>query len=227
MMHERHDESTTKAYMAEYRDDNGVVNTTLYSSGTTINVTLRGVQFEGRHLANLAPIDGTDMNLFSQFPSNVLDSDNWLESFTMHLTIPITVVTDKNLEEDAVVELEVTPDPNISNVFLTFRHQRQHLHRLLEYGLDPTCTPILHIKYTKTCLNCIYGHYWPFGNENNWDMICFKLGKSSYQQYLQAKKSYKGFVANVTQTKAFEILHTQETYVCHEFEPKMFDHPWH
>ena len=113
------------------------------------------------------------MSLLSQFPSNVLDDDNWLEHFALHITIPITVVTDEEHVEEAVVELEITPEPSIYSVFLTFRQQRHNI-RSLEYGLDPKRTPIPHIKYAKICLNCVYGDYWPFGGEDNWDMICFK-----------------------------------------------------
>jgi hypothetical protein len=218
MKHELKNESMVKAYPVEYRDENGMVKTILYSYGTKLRVTLRGVQFEGDCLANFAPITETDLSLLSQFPPHVLDRDNWLEYFTMHITIPITVVTDEEQEEGAIVELEITPDPNIYSVFLTFRQHQHHI-RSLEYGLDPNHTQIPHIQYVKTCINCAYGTYNPLGNEDNWDMRCFRYDKTKYHRYL-AQYGWKKAIFALIGDETFQDLQTQETYCCDEFEKR-------
>jgi|GEM_PF-6219838 len=217
-----------KQYSVEYIDRNGAELTTLFQTDQGFRIRIRNHMFYGHHPSDWQPEDKGGAESAGKY---TFDKDGYLTDFCLNVSAPITVVTEEGNEAAATVHVFCLNYPDRETwerfsseryekeVCLEFRDKRIKLGRSLEYGLDRNYTRIPGVAYAKTCINCVYGDYSHAGNEDNWDMLCFRNCKSEFLDYMQ-RFDYKKAQWKLFSDESIEVLRTEETSFCQDFELK-------
>jgi hypothetical protein len=207
-------------YPAKYRDQNGEVSTTIRNDGRTLTTVLRGVEFAGSAPDSMAPAPGQDAARVALFPLH----RGSLCSCEIEFLIPVpVVVAGKTLPGVLRAHLQLgnpVPrgylDPETLRLELTggkrwfvsagascrFEDELLDIQNQLPEGV-----------YVKTCINCAFSDYSPYGSGTFGDMACFRdhgeeyLAVTSKVDLLGIWDSLSGYV--------------QETYLCPEFSRRL------
>ena len=199
----------TLEYPTEYKDSNGVINSTIITDGKSIKINLRGVDFQGIHFWELYPQTNKALDLTKEFN---FSEDGYLSDYSMKIAMPIKVVTNQNSEIDATIEFEM----NNEKIKIIIDGETYYLGRPnFEYGLNPIFTKLPNIEYIKCCTNCAYSEYSPFGCEDYGDLMCFKNSKETWE-----KIGYQGLKDTENWDKLI-IEKTQEAFWCEEFKKNL------
>ncbi len=206
-------------YPATYRDRLGEERTSIRNDGTTLFLTIRGVEFQGRDFDLLEPAVDTDPSKLSSFS---LDQD-CLCSCVIDTEIPLPVVTPEGTTGSVLeVHLELgdpRPSPrggidrenltlglSLGDRVLTSRGS----HGDFEGQLVDLQKQMPEGTYLKSCINCAFSDYSPGGHGLFGGLACFRDNKAGYQ----AVRS-KGDMFRVWGTMTEFV---QETHFCPEFE---------
>jgi hypothetical protein len=209
-----------ETYQAIYADRHGSENTVILNYGDKLHISLRGVEFSGRDFGSLEPQGCISDNGLESFTL----SQNQLCSCRIECKIPVTVCKLQN-EIDGLLSVELTLGDPVHNGGI----DREILKLTLAF--DQTCyvssgkrgyfeDKLLEIQsqlpsgtFMKTCINCLYSDYSPYGNGLFGTMMCFKNLKNEYLK--------------VTSKDEFWSVHdrfdrlVQETYLCPEFSRRV------
>lgn len=206
-------------YPATYSDAHGTEATTIGNDGEVLTLSVRGVEFAGRDFDSLEP-NGAGPEQLQRFTLN----QGCLCSCRIACRVPVPVHDrGKLLDGSLFVEL-VLGDPAARGGL-----DREHLRIVLEYDGNQFAgsgtsgwfeDELLGIQaqlpegvFIKTCINCLYSDYSPYGHGLFGCMMCFRNLKAEYLK--------------VTTKQEFWAVHgrqdrfVQETHLCPEFERRV------
>lgn len=206
-------------YPMTYFDAHGFETATINNDGTTLGVSLRGVEFVGHDFDSLEPKDCAPEQL-----RGFTLSQGCLCACRIDCRIPVPVQDRGHLRDGALLVELVLGDP-ASNGGL----DNEQLRIVLEYDEQRFASPgtsgwfedeLLGIQtqlpagvFIKACINCLYSDYSPYGHGLFGGMMCFRNLKAEYLK--------------VTTKQEFWSVHgrqdrfVQETYLCPEFERRI------
>jgi hypothetical protein len=193
--------------------------TTIANDSETLRMLLRGVEFVGRDFDSFEPTEASPEQLL-QFTLN----QGCLCSCRIDCRIPVLVHDRGKLIEGSLSVELVLGDPATSGGL-----DREQLRIVLEYNGQKFAGPgtsgwfedeLLSIQtqlpegvILKSCINCLYSDYSPYGHGLFGSMMCFRNLKAEYLK--------------VTTKREFWSVHgqqdrfVQETYLCPEFERRI------
>lgn len=213
-----------KTYPAQYKDRFGTVRTTIVDDCGSLMMVVRGVRFRG-----------TDFNAFE--PDGVFDPDQ-LASFTFQhgslcfcaikADIPVLVVTptgDKNGVLTFELELgEPMPTGQMDRERLTLclavngqMYSSDGKSGWFEDELQDVQHKLPPHTFMKTCINCAFSDYSPYGHGLFGNMICFRANKAGYLA-LPSGEDFEKDSYFALQDTVFDMV--QETHLCPEFEKR-------
>jgi hypothetical protein len=206
-------------YLATYSDARSSESITITNDSDMLRLTLRGIEFAGRDFDSLEPIKAAPEQL-RQFTLN----QNCLCSCRIECRIPTFVHDCGQLLHGALsVELELgdsTPNGGLT---------REQLRIALKFGgrevvssgtsgwfeseLLDIQNQLLEGVFLKTCINCLYSDYSPYGHGLYGGMMCFRNLKA---EYLKVNSKREFWSVHGRQDRF-----VQETYLCAEFERRI------
>lgn len=205
-------------YPVTYADALGVEATTIDNDGSTLRLSLRGVDFVGPDFDSLEPTEATTEQL-QQFTLN----QGCLCSCRIAYTIPVPVQVHGRLADGSLwVKLilgGLAPNGGLD---------REQLRIVLEYdgqrfAGDGTSgwfeDELLSIQaklpegvFIRACINCLYSDYSPLGHGLFGGMLCFRNRKAEYLRVTSKREFW-------TVGPCDRLV--QETYLCPEFERRV------
>lgn len=206
-------------YPTKYQDRRGTEFSKFISDGTTLKITLRGVEFIG-HFWELTPIPEQfdkakklfDLNEVGELSAIHDYNTNLPANYSLSVKLPIKIVTNEDHEIDAEIDFNINPN---KMEFLIDGKSYNFEKPNFEYGLSVEFTSTLKFKYVKCCINCKYSEFSPFGNQEYGDLMCFKNCKSAWENI-----GYTG----LKETENWKYLKnrnsTQEAFWCEDFKLK-------
>jgi hypothetical protein len=210
----------TLEYPTEYKDRRGTEFSKFITDGESMKIVLRGIEFVG-HFWELTPIAKQAENAKLLFDLNekgeligIMDYSIGANppAYSLKVQVPIKIVTHERNEIDAKIDFRINPH-KIDFIINGKQHEFEKPN--FEYGLSHKYTSSLKISHIKCCINCKYGEYSPYGNEEYGDMMCFKSCKEAW-----LKVGYQGLKESGNWEKLNSRTRTQEAYWCSEFELK-------
>lgn len=202
-------------YPTEYTDKKGTEKSAFITDGKSMTITLRGITFSG-HFCELTPMKGQEEKASRLFDLNEFGELSAIQDLTLsgkpsvyslRVQIPIKVISHENQEMDGLIDFSSEHMNFILNG-KTYPFEKQNF----EYGLSLEFTKSLPVKYVKCCINCKFSAYWPYGNNEYGDMLCFKKCKEAW-----ATIGYVGLKDSDNFEKVRERTTTQEAFWCDEF----------
>ena len=204
---------------AKYSDNLGTENATIHNDGKTLLLTLRKVTFSGDDFDNLSPVDGTTVELLSQFNLH----QNCLCECQLLVSFPTTFV-ENNITSPLCLKALIklgSPSPsgglNTETVTLSLLHPAGAIRSSGSSGWFED--ELLEIQkrlptdsYIQNCFGCAYSDYSPFGHGLFGGMLCFKRDKTNYS----AVKSKDDLWPLLNRNNVY----VQETFACDEFEQR-------
>lgn len=215
----------TVAYPARYKDRFGKQQTTILNDGKTLTMVLRGVQFQGddfdsfttkdtpfsQHLASFTFLHGhlgfcvieADIPILVMTPLGIV---NGLLTFELKLGTPLAT-NQMNREQ---LKLRLTAN---EQTFYSagktgwFEGEMRDLHGRLPLGM-----------FMKTCINCAFSDYSPYGHGLFGNLICFRANKTGYLALPSGEDFSKDDYFDVMDTVSEMV---QETHLCPEFEKRV------
>ncbi|NQY31367.1 MAG: hypothetical protein HRT69_18115, partial [Flavobacteriaceae bacterium] len=196
------------------------------SDGSTMYLTLRGIDFEGHDFEALTgEIDDTKFE-YEIFKGYTLKH---LSNFKLTVTIPILLynsLSNQTLTENLTVAIEVGEtvkimglDSEITNLKLSSCFGEFVVEKKLEWMEDALIAlqnKLPENIYLKTCLSCKYSNYSPFGNGMFGSIYCFKNIKEAFK-----KVNSKFDLLDLWTAEAVEkgdVFSVQETFTCAEHQ---------
>ena len=204
-------------YPARYRDRSGEEQTTIVNDGHSLTMFLRGVRFEGNDFDCFEPSGPPGRDALSLF--SFLNGS--LCSCTIEGDIPILVVTSAG-----TVNSQLTFELELGEPLPTGQMDKEQLKlRLVVEARTYESTgktgwfegEMLDLQsqlpvgtFIKTCINCAFSDYSPYGHGLFGGLACFRENKQGYR-------------AITNKYDLFKIWDTltefvQETYLCPDFE---------
>lgn len=207
-------------YPAKYSDAQGTEDTVIYNDGEILRMTVCNVQFEGTDFDSFEPSSGAPQHELTRFSLN----ENQLCACCIQCTIPIEVHDSLN-EAQGSLSVKVTLGSPDSRGGI----EQEKIHLALQYDLGRFESSgesgwfedeLLEIQsqlpkkiFIRSCINCLYSDYNPYGHGAFGSMMCFRNLKSAYLKV----KSKSDFWTLHDRYDRF----VQETYVCSEFERRI------
>lgn len=201
----------------KYIDDNGIVETKIYSDGKNLRTRLRGVIFEGTDLDCLSPEKETESKLLECFTlsdeslcncriEGVIDffvqSGDTCHDGSLEVILELGKPEDRGFLDKEALNLTLSYNNKVisgSGNSGWFEDELNEIQKQLPEG-----------DYMKVCINCAYSDYSPYGHGTFGGMMCFKNVK---EEYLKVKTKDEFWSVHDN----FDKL-VQETYYCDEFE---------
>ena len=210
------------SYPARYRDRFGEERTTIVNEGDTLTMIVRGVRFQGNDFDGFEPHDVSDPTQLSSF--TFLHGN--LGLCTIEADIPVPVVTPTGTVDGLLrIELELgEPLPTgqmdrerlklrlVVNEAMYFSDGKTGWFEGEMLDLQAKLPPG---TFIKTCINCAFSDYSPYGHGLFGNMICFRANKEGYLALPSGEEFSKDAYFDVMDTVSEMV---QETYHCPEFE---------
>jgi hypothetical protein len=203
-------------YSTRYSDSRGVETATIENDGDELRLALRGVVFAGRMFDDFKPLSGSDPALISQFTLQ----RGRLCAYSVTCEIPVSLVIGERMVETCItVQLELGEPAErggLDHVLLKLSLVTEHgkLESRGESGWFED--ELLELQaalpagtYLKTCINCAFSDYSPYGHGLFGCLFCFRNCKDEYVRV----KDKDGLFAIWNRTAGA----VQETYLCSEF----------
>jgi hypothetical protein len=212
-------------YPTVYRDKHGEEKITIESTGTSLRTVIRGVEFTGVDFQLLKPTIDKDSPDLATFMFN-----NWgdLSDCFIECEIPILVVVD-DVEKQGYLLAEIHNPVNARVEYLARADKKRISLRLIlrydglsfeasgfqtggwfEIDMFAIQKELPQGVYMKTCVQCAFGAYSPYGQGMFGDMACFRDNKEGIRNVRNKSDLFKVWD---TMTE-----YVQETYLCSEFE---------
>ncbi|WP_159023309.1 DUF6304 family protein [Formosa sp. L2A11] len=208
-----------KIYSVKYKDTFGSLNTKIYSDGSILNLTLRGVHFKGYDFEALEGIVDKSKFEYAVYDNGV----GVLTNFELTTEMPIDILDNGIVKTENLIAYIATGS-NKSSVRLTLKTEHGIFLNKVEY--DSFEDAILNIQNQlpenvkiKTCLSCKYSNYHPVGNGMFGGLNCFKNVKEDLEQVCNKSDLMHLWDKGLEENKTFNV---QETNVCssHKFVTK-------
>lgn len=210
------------SYPARYKDRFGEERTTILNDGDTLKMVVRGVRFQGNDFDGFEPQSVSDPAQLSSF--TFLHGS--LCFCTIEADIRISVVTpDRTMDGLLTFELE------LGELVPTGQMDRERLQLHLTVNDQTFCSDgksgwfedeMLDLQrklppgtFIKSCINCAFSDYSPYGHGLFGSMICFRANKQGYLALPAGEDFSKDAYFDVMGTVPEMV---QETYLCPEFE---------
>jgi len=205
------------SWPATYTDARGVETTVVLNDGETLRLPLRGVEFAGRDFDSLAAPANAPPEALRRFSF----SGGCLCSCRIECEIPVSI-HDSGQDAGGVLRVELSlgdarPDGGIDREELRLvltvgdrRYAGSGTGGWFEDELLEIQAQLPEGVYIRTCINCMFSDYSPYGHGVFGWMMCFRNLKDEYLQ--------------VVSKETFWPLHdryerlVQETWLCPEFE---------
>src|SRR5262245_31373425 len=207
-------------YPANYSDSRGSGTTVITNDGEELRMWLRGLEFTGRCFDSLSPPEDATTEQLEQF----ILHDGSLCSCRLECQITVPIHDqDRECVGELFVEL-VLGDPtrtgNLNHeelrIILEFNHQRYAGSGKSGWFEDE----LLEIQsqlpagiFIKSCINCMYSDYSPYGHGSFGFMMCFRNLKEEYVK-IRTKDDFWSI------HDRYDRL-VQETYLCPEFKRRI------
>ncbi|GGG52442.1 DUF6304 family protein [Bizionia arctica] len=208
-----------KIYSAKYKDKFGELETKIYSDGSSLNLTLRGIQFEGTDFEGLEGIVDESKFEYVLYENGIGD----LTNFELMAVIPVNIVRNKK-EIIGNLETFIATGNNNSVVRLKLETEYDTFLSEKEYGYFEDAIIGIQEKLPentkiKTCLSCKYSNYHPIGNGMFGGLNCFKNLKEDVENVSGKSDLMVMWDKGMENKKTFNV---QETFVCddHKFVTK-------
>lgn len=207
-------------YPTIYTDSFGTEKSAIISNGKSLQITLRGVTFEG-HFWEWRVIDDPENNADQLFKLNefneILGGIDYTKGqhkpdYTIQVNVPLKAITKNGFEIDVLVEYRNHPflmNFKIENTTSPSKCPN------FESGLDKKHGKTLGIEYFKCCVNCKFSSYSPYGSMEYGGLMCFKKCKE-----LWLKTGYNGLKGLQDYSIIEQSEKTQEAWWCNEFKLK-------
>lgn len=203
-------------FKAKYIDRFGEEESFFISDGSSLKITLRNYDFEGRSFNMLSPIESEINERKEKFD---LNDRNELVNYIFHITIPIRI---KYYTEHKIAYLNFTTDCTDQDDYYIFKDieliYEDELYSLKDAVTEVFEYVLIHLQrslpkhiYIISCISCKYGNYHPAGQSEYGGMHCFRKFKAE-SKLINSKDAY----FKITENK--EILQVQETHYCEEYE---------
>ncbi len=207
-------------YPTVFKDKLGTENTFIENDGETLRMTLRGVTFEDSEFDSFEPIEGTDQDSLTKFSLN----KGMLCDCSIECEIPVPIVN-QGTEIQGVLRCEIKlgspknkgglecEDVTLQLAYGNNSVSSSGTSGWLEDELIEIQKQLPNGDFMKTCMNCLFSDYSPYGHGMFGNMMCFKNLKKEYLQ--------------VTSKEDFWEIHdrpdrfVQETFLCTEFEKRV------
>ena len=204
-----------KKYPANYKDKFGKEETQIYSDGSTLYITLRGIKFEGIDFESLeGQIDK------SKFEYVIYENGlSCLTNFELTFIIPVNIVWNgKEITEHLAVFVATENNHSVVRLkletkFRTFVNEKEYSD--FESAIVGIQKKLPDNTKIKTCLSCKYSNYHPVGNGMLGGLICFKNLKEESQK-IRSKNDLMKLLDKVVESK--KVFNVQETFVCNDHE---------
>jgi len=201
----------------KYSDKNGIVKTIIKSDGKRLSTYIREVLFEGDDFDSLKPKDNTDCRMLELFTL----SNEMLCNCVLECNINIPIQVEENIVDgDLYFILELGyPKENralsmeILKITLTYNNESiksSGMYGWFEDELLDIQKKLPEGTYIKSCINCAYSDYSPYGHGLFGWMMCFRNLKEEYLQ-VRSKDDFWSIHDNYDRI-------IQETYLCADFE---------
>ena len=200
-------------YPALFRDRHGEEATTIENDGKLLRMVVRGIEFVGSSFDLLRPECGPEAAKLAYF-----ELERGVLTACVFEWRMVTVVQHgekRHAELSGWIELG-SPKPGLGgvDVRLTLMHEgivysSSGIAGDFEGELIGIQRQLPAGVYMKTCINCAYSDYSPYGQQTFGDMMCFRNMKAQY-----SRVASKHDFLQLGPPKE----DVQETYVCPEFE---------
>lgn len=212
----------TTIYPAQYRDRFGSETTAIHNDGTLLTMVVRGVRFEGRGFDGFEPKDCFDPTRFSTFTF----LDGCLCYCVIEADIAVPVVTPAGTVEGVLTLVQELGEPLTTALCVRERLTLRLTLNGEAFHSDGTSgwfeSEMLEVQrklppgtFMKTCINCAFSDYSPYGHGHFGNMICFRANKEGYLTLPLGENFEKDAFFDVMETVSEMV---QETYLCPEFE---------
>ncbi len=206
-----------RIYKTTYKDKRGIETSEIHSNGSEMNISLRGINFQGDCFETLeGKIDETQFDYIKY--KNYASGD--LTDCVFEVRMPIQLICNKQ-EIEGIIYAQInlgTTKPY--GVYLKLETKEHSISNTKYYGYFENALIALqnqlptNIKI-KTCLSCRYSHYHPVGNGMFGGLHCFKNIKS-IAQTIQSKYTLMDTWEKAKKEQT--IFNVQETFDCSEHE---------
>jgi Family of unknown function (DUF6304) len=212
----------TFSYLARYKDRFGEERTTILNDGKSLTMVVRGVRFRGNDFDRLEPQDRSDSMRLSSF--SFLHGS--LCFCLIEAEIPVPVVT-ANGEVNGLLGFELELGEDLPTGQMDPERLKLHLKvNEMIFSSDGKSgwfeDEMLDVQrklpsgtFLKSCINCAFSDYSPYGHGLFGNMICFRANKAAYLALPSGEDFEKDAYFDVMDTVA-EIV--QETYLCPEYK---------
>jgi len=209
-------------YPARYKDKFGEESTRILNDGDSLTMMVRGVRFNGNDFDGFEPQDVTGPAQLSSFtflhgslcfcvieadiPMPVVTHSGIVDSLlTFELTLGEPQPTGQMSQERLKLWLKVN-DQRYSSEGKTGWFEGEMLKLQSKLPID---------TFMKTCINCAFSDYSPYGHGLFGNMICFRANKLGYLALSSVEDFDKDDYFDVMDTVSEMV---QETHLCPEFE---------
>ncbi len=203
-----------RIYAARYTDRHGTVETTISSDGCTLTMQIEDTVFEGEDFDSLMPVGGTCSGRFSLHGGALCGC-------TIETEIPLTVSTpegDTRGKVSMVLELgegAANGGLSVEKLRLVLEYDRLRIgsrgeHGWFEDALMDIGAQLPEGTFIRSCFNCRYADYSPYGHGLYGDMLCFANIREEYLAVV-TKDDFWGIADRYERR-------VQETFLCEAFE---------
>lgn len=202
-----------------YKDKNGIEKAVIQNDGKTLSTKLRGITFRGNSFDSLKPDEKYKLSQLNKFSF----SHGELYNCIIECYINITIFDNEQITDGQLkVVLELGNENqnglfDIYNLVITLIYNgitiESSMSEMFEDALLDIQKKLPAGIYMKTCINCAYSDYSPFGSCLFGTMMCFRNLKQEYLR-VKSKEAFLKIHDN------FEKL-VQETYCCDEFSRRI------
>ena len=202
-----------KKYSVTYKDKFGKEETEIYSNGSILNISLRGIKFEG---IDFESFEGTiDKNKFEYVLYE--NGSAYLTNYELIIVIPINIVRNgKELIGNIMAFIAIEHNRSVVRLklesgFGTFENEKEYGD--FEGAIIEIQKKLPDNTKIKTCLSCKYSNYHPVGNGMFGELYCFKNLKEETKKICNKNDLMDIWDKGMESKKIFNV---QEIFVCND-----------
>ncbi len=209
-------------YPVTYQDQHGMINTHFLSDGSTLQIKLRGLTFQGTSFDALeGPVNE---QLFNYDHFNPPVSTALLTDCRFELSLPIQLLhRQEQREQTLLAKIQVGKSwegEAVSAIILQLQLDEQLITAKDQDGFFETA--LIHLQQKlpddislNCCLSCRHSHYFPGGNGMFGDLICFRNAQNELASIHDKSSLLEVLEKHQKTATLFEV---QETFLCASFQ---------
>lgn len=218
-------------YPTVYKDKNGEITTLFYSDGSSLKIQLRETDFESYSFTDLETKE-TDTSKLLLFEFTTNSQIPVLTHCEFTITIP-TSVDNNTIKEKADLLIyakcctDFGPYKEANTIQLQLKYTNETYYTKDYDDIETALIQLqLQLPTNRTimnCLSCKYSNYHPLGNDMFGTLYCFKKIKDKTEKI---KDKYTLMEIWDIAYKEDQLIQTQETFICNEYQPTHPDKNW-